>query len=667
MSDVVSPLLQWLNAHPQWAGLVIFAISAGESAPIFGTLVPGSITMTAFGALAGAGVIPLWSTFFWAILGAIVGDGIGYWIGHYFKDKLHYVWPFKSNPEILRQGEVFFGKYGGMSVFIGRFVGPVRALVPLVAGMLGMKPWHFTIANVASAILWAPAYLLPGILLGAVSLELPPGIALHFIMVLFFILLFIILCVWFFYKLYQLIKTQIFQFEQWLWGKLRANKFFYPLTRLLSHWDSSKKHGQLNLVLFFLLTSFLLLLLCIYVRCVGSAHIMINDVILHFFRGLRTNEFVENLMLGITLLGQKQILFVVFIVLFGWFLLCKRFRAALHIFALALLASCSIFVIKHLVKSPRPWGVLHNENSYSLPSGHTTLATIFFIGFVFFISRTLRPISRWIIYFFTISIVCLVGISRLYLNAHWFTDVLAGWLLGTAILTITIISYQRRVDPPIPHLPVFFITLLTFILTFGFYYQQNVTPLKINFAQTEWPIVQTSMNNWWEEKTHLPVTRTTVFGFSSQRINLEWKGSLEQIRDTLLAEGWTKPPSRDLVSTIHRIADISSYQYLPLISPQYLDKKPVLTLTRQANPKTMLVMRLWESNLKVSTDTTIWAGTVDIVPRSYSWIFKKRSHIDISSDAIFPLKKQAKSWEWKLIIDDHQNNHPQKILLVRKK
>src|SRR5882724_7926657 len=98
MSDIVSPLLEWLNANPELAGLVTFIISASESVAIIGTIVPGSITMTAIGALAGAGVIPLWSTIVYAILGAIVGDGISYWIGRSFKDRLHHVWPFHKRP-----------------------------------------------------------------------------------------------------------------------------------------------------------------------------------------------------------------------------------------------------------------------------------------------------------------------------------------------------------------------------------------------------------------------------------------------------------------------------------------------------------------------------------------------------------------------------------------
>lgn len=173
MYDALNPAFEWLNAHPHFSGLATFIISAAESVAIIGTVVPGSVMMTAIGALAGAGVIPLWSTIIWAILGAIVGDGISYRIGYHFKGRMHDVWPFRTYPSLLESGEKFFHKHGGTSVFIGRFVGPVRALVPLVAGMLGMSPLRFYIANVISAIGWAPAYMFPGILLGAFSLEFP--------------------------------------------------------------------------------------------------------------------------------------------------------------------------------------------------------------------------------------------------------------------------------------------------------------------------------------------------------------------------------------------------------------------------------------------------------------------------------------------------------------
>jgi len=59
MPDMFSPILQWINAHPELAGLATFGISAGESVAILGTIIPGTVMMTAIGTLAGAGVIPL--------------------------------------------------------------------------------------------------------------------------------------------------------------------------------------------------------------------------------------------------------------------------------------------------------------------------------------------------------------------------------------------------------------------------------------------------------------------------------------------------------------------------------------------------------------------------------------------------------------------------------
>src|SRR5690348_14259574 len=135
MSDIATPIIEWLNANPGLAGLVTFLISASESIAIIGTILPGSVMMIAIGALVGASVIPFWSTLFYAILGAIIGDGISYWLGYHFKDRIYNIWPFKRYPQILESGETFFRNHGSLSVFIGRFVGPVRALVPVVAGM----------------------------------------------------------------------------------------------------------------------------------------------------------------------------------------------------------------------------------------------------------------------------------------------------------------------------------------------------------------------------------------------------------------------------------------------------------------------------------------------------------------------------------------------------
>jgi len=670
MSDIVSPLLEWLNAHPQLAGLVTFIISAGESVAIIGTIVPGSIMMTALGALAGAGVIPLWQTIFWAILGAIVGDGISYWIGHYFKKSLPQVWPFRNYPGFLKTGETFVHKYGSMSVFIGRFVGPVRALVPLVAGMLGMKPLQFTIANVTSAIGWAPAYMLPGILLGAASLELPPDIAIHVILVLLLIILFILLCLWFTYKLLQLIHDRTNQLQNKIWHHMKKSRHLSPATVLLKHHDQDKTHGQLNLATYFIIATILFLALALYVKYKGAGNIMVNDALFHLFRGIRTDR-ADSLMIDITLLGQKQVILPVVAVLFAWLMVWKRWRTAFHALALGVMAAGSAFVIKNIIQSPRPWGIFHGPETFSMPSGHATLSTTVYLGLAFLLASSMRR-HRWSVYTLAVLVTLAVGISRLYLGAHWFTDVLGAWLLSTAVLILVIISYQRRKEKPINPWSTVLVTLITLITTFSIFHYRHIDELKVNYAQINWPSAQIAMNEWWQKNDTLPAYRASLFGFPSQPVNIAWAGNLDKISVTLTKEGWIKPPARDLISTLHRIADVKSTEYLPLVSPQYLDKRPELILTRPANgKKSLLVLRLWNSNRTIKeSGETIWVGTIGFVSSSYGWIFNNRSNeLAIEPKWVFPSKTGIAAWQWRIItMNQPTGTHPaiqQQIMLIR--
>lgn len=673
MSDIISPLLQWLNDHPQLSGLFTFLISAIESVAILGTIIPGSIMMTAIGALAGAGVIPLLPTIIWAILGAIVGDGISYWIGYAFKHRLVYIWPFRTRPQLLKNGERFFDKYGSMSVFIGRFVGPVRALVPLVAGMLGMTPLRFYVANILSAIGWAPAYMLPGILLGAASLELPPDIAVHVILALLLITLFVLLCLWFIYKLIKLVSHQIDQLQNILWSRLKKSRLFAPATVLLKHYDPQKTHGQLTLALAFLFTSLLFLGIALCVKMEGASNISVNNAVFHLFRGIRSPT-MDQVMVTITLFGQKQVLALVVVAVTIWLLAKKHVRTALHVLALGILAGGSVFVLKHIIKSMRPWGIFESPETFSMPSGHTTLATTIYIGLAILVARYFRPRYRWPIYVLAVSLAVLVGISRLYLGAHWFTDVVASWLLSITLLTFIVIAYQRREEAVIHPAGITMAAAIALAAGIAIFEYRYLPQMEVDYAQIDAPVVEVSENVWWEKNDMLPAYRASLFGFPSSQINIAWAGSFDSIKASLLKAGWEKPPARDWISTLHRIADISSAQYLPLVSPQYLDKRPILILTRTVdtkNGKRLLVLRLWDSNRTIiETKQPLWVGIVSWVPRSYSWIFKKNpSAIDIKPELVFPTQEAHKHWEWRTIMMNLSTSTDQfihqKILLIK--
>jgi undecaprenyl-diphosphatase len=159
-------LLDWIAQNPDYAGGVIFLVSLAESLAIIGLLIPGVVVLLGAGSLIGAGVLDFWSSCAWAVAGAIIGDGLSYLLGRHFDDlAARWRW-FRLHPEQLTRGHAFFERWGDLSVMLGRFFGPIRAVVPLIAGMMDMPPRRFYAANVLSALLWAPAYLAPGVLVG---------------------------------------------------------------------------------------------------------------------------------------------------------------------------------------------------------------------------------------------------------------------------------------------------------------------------------------------------------------------------------------------------------------------------------------------------------------------------------------------------------------------
>lgn len=169
MTEWFTELLTWIEHNPAHAGWVVFAMSLAESLAIVGVAVPGVVILFGVGTLIGAGLLDFWSMCLWAIAGAIIGDGLSYWLGHHFEYLTERWRWFRVHPDHLAKGVRFFENYGDLSVALGRFFGPIRAIVPLVAGLMHMPPKRFFIANVLSALVWAPAYLIPGTLFGEVA------------------------------------------------------------------------------------------------------------------------------------------------------------------------------------------------------------------------------------------------------------------------------------------------------------------------------------------------------------------------------------------------------------------------------------------------------------------------------------------------------------------
>ena len=145
----------------------IFLVAIGEAVFILGLFVPSTPVLLLVGGIIATGKLPFWEIYFAAVLGAVIGDAISYTVGFALKDRIKTIWPFRNYLDLLERGEAFFAKHGGKSVFIGRFIPGVKAVVPGIAGMMGMPYRWFSIINVSSAFAWAAAHILPGMLLTA--------------------------------------------------------------------------------------------------------------------------------------------------------------------------------------------------------------------------------------------------------------------------------------------------------------------------------------------------------------------------------------------------------------------------------------------------------------------------------------------------------------------
>ncbi|QPC93372.1 DedA family protein [Mesorhizobium sp. INR15] len=162
MQSFVDQSVSFIENHQAWAGLVVGLLAFGESLVLVGILLPGTTVLIIVGGLVGAGIVQPLPVLLAAMIGAILGDTISYFLGKWLGRGVVHKWPLNRYRREVARARLFFHRYGSAAVFVGRFFGPVRATVPLVAGMMGMNRLRFQIANILSAIVWAPVVLSPG-------------------------------------------------------------------------------------------------------------------------------------------------------------------------------------------------------------------------------------------------------------------------------------------------------------------------------------------------------------------------------------------------------------------------------------------------------------------------------------------------------------------------
>jgi membrane protein DedA with SNARE-associated domain len=162
LHDIVQQTIDFVRLHAQWAPPIVFVLAFAESLAFISLLVPAWGALVAMGALIKSGGLDFWPVWVAGAIGAACGDWLSYWVGLKLERGVANIWPLSRHPELIPRGEAFVKKWGVAGIFIGRFFGPLRASVPLVAGIFEMPYWRFQFANFFSAFVWAAVLLTIG-------------------------------------------------------------------------------------------------------------------------------------------------------------------------------------------------------------------------------------------------------------------------------------------------------------------------------------------------------------------------------------------------------------------------------------------------------------------------------------------------------------------------
>ena len=158
-------VVDFVREHRQWAGPIVFVLAFGESLAFVSLILPFWGMLVGIGAILTASNLNFWEILVAASIGAALGDWVSFWVGYHYHEQVARMWPFTKYPDLLPKGHAFFEKWGVWAIVFGRFWGPLRAAVPIAAGVSQMPWWPFQIANFGSAFLWAGVLLSPGSLI----------------------------------------------------------------------------------------------------------------------------------------------------------------------------------------------------------------------------------------------------------------------------------------------------------------------------------------------------------------------------------------------------------------------------------------------------------------------------------------------------------------------
>jgi len=455
--DLILPSIENFYLAGYW---IAFFAALLETTIGIGLLLPGSTIILLLGAFSAQGYLDTASLIWFAVAGAILGDNLNYYLGR----KYGASW-MKGGFWFLNSGHIektrnFMESHGAKSVFLGRFIPGAKEVVPFIAGSVKMNRATFLLWNILGAIGWGFEWVFAGFLF-AQSLNLAQlwlsraGLFLAFLVILgilFYLLKWLVIGkgqqFWLIaVSLWHSIKQSVIINEHAvLWTQKHPRLISFLQARL----DSSEFSGFTLSAFIFALVSVLALFGGVVEDLITSDPIIAVDIRLANLIAVFRTEVLTSVFSWITLLGKSQVVvgFIVItsVILWVW----KRQEYIVPLFIAITGSTAFTYLGKLAFHRARPELRVYAEHSFSFPSGHATIAVAFY-GFVGYV--LIRHVQSWRkkvnLFFATVLLIATIGVSRIYLGEHYFSDVWGGYLAGAIWLIIAIsFSEWRRHQKP---------------------------------------------------------------------------------------------------------------------------------------------------------------------------------------------------------------------------
>ncbi|MBI5586892.1 MAG: bifunctional DedA family/phosphatase PAP2 family protein [Deltaproteobacteria bacterium] len=446
-------ILDIISLLGNWGYLIVFLAAFLESSAFLGLLVPGESIVIIAGVLSSQGYLDLTDCIIVTSIGAVLGDTTGYTLGQvlgrgYFErhGRLFFI-----KAAHIEKADRYFREHGGKTIFFGRFIGFLRAMAPFAAGMSRMPYGRFLAYNFSGAVLWAVAFTLLGYFFGLSwgTIEQWAGRAGVFV---FFILL---VAVGFGYLYRALVRRQA-EISSWFNGRynrLVSSPFVTAFVRrhpalaaFLTERLSPGNYLGVHLTAGLLASAVFVWILARIMEDVitGEPLTMVDQWVLYHIHYFRTPS-VSKTMEALTLLGGALEISVGGVLVFVYLIIMQRRDYAAGLVA-ALLGGVVLDLVLKTVffrLAPVVKGPLIGAAGSTFPSPHALISVIFYGMVAYFLVRDIRSWRRQVVISLTaVFIVLLIGFTKIYLQVHFLSDVMAGYAGGLFWLTVCITGLE---------------------------------------------------------------------------------------------------------------------------------------------------------------------------------------------------------------------------------